>query len=192
MVALFANPAELARVARQSQVHESQVSELLEGVRRWNGKPLEVVQRVDLGGEEMAIQVDLSSFIDEEGTVVRYVIPTCIRRRGVEMRLVLNGGSEGAGDPRVDATLIKAIVRGREWFDQLVSGQVRLFSEIAEAEGVTGRYDAHLVPLAFLTPDIVARILAGTQPVELTTEVLTKRVDLPLAWSEQRELLGFD
>jgi len=28
--------------------------------------------------------------------------------------------------------------------------------------------------------------------VDLTTEELTKRVDLPLAWTGQRALLGFD
>jgi hypothetical protein len=50
----------------------------------------------------------------------------------------------------------------------------------------------HLIPLAFLAPDIVAGILAGTQPVDLTTESLTKRIDLPLDWTEQRMLLGFD
>jgi hypothetical protein len=108
------------------------------------------------------------------------------------MRLVIGGGGEGSRDVRVDATLIKAIVRGRNWFEQLASGRVRTFSEIAEAESVTGRYVAHLVPLAFLAPDIVARILSGTQPVELTTEKLTKRIDLPLEWAEQRALLGFD
>ena len=48
------------------------------------------------------------------------------------------------------------------------------------------------MPLAFLAPDIVATILTGTQPVELTTEVLLRRTDLPLAWAEQRALLGFD
>jgi site-specific DNA recombinase len=69
---------------------------------------------------------------------------------------------------------------------------VRTFLEIAKAEGVTGRYVAHLVPLAFLAPDIVATILSGTQPVEVTTETLTKRLDLPLEWAEQRALLGFD
>ena len=50
----------------------------------------------------------------------------------------------------------------------------------------------HLIPLAFLAPDIVARILSGIQLVDLTTENLTKRIDLPLAWTEQRTLLGFD
>ena len=48
------------------------------------------------------------------------------------------------------------------------------------------------MPLAFLAPDIVAAILAGTQPVDLTTELLTKRTDLPLSSAEQRALLGFD
>ena len=34
--------------------------------------------------------------------------------------------------------------------------------EIAEAEGVSARYVGHLIPLALLEPDNVARILSGT------------------------------
>ena len=165
---------------------------MLEGVRRWSGKPLEVVQRVDLGADEMAVHVDLSRFVGDEDTVIRHVIKTRTRRRGVEMRLVLEGGEKNSNNARVDPTLVKAIVRGRQWFEQLASGQVQSIREIAKAEGVTNRYVAHLIPLAFLAPDIVARILAGTQPVDLTTEALTKRIDLPLAWTEQRALLGFE
>ena len=192
VVALFANRAELVRTARESQIHETRISDLLEGVRGWSGKPLEVVQRVDLGTEEMAVHVDLSRILGEEGTVVRYVIPTRIRRRGVEMRLVLHGEEKGSSDARVDPALVKAIVRGRQWFEELASGRVQSIAEIAKAEGVTDRYVAHLIPLAFLAPDIVARVLSGTQPVDLTTEELTKRIDLPLDWTEQRALLRFD
>ena len=47
------------------------------------------------------------------------------------------------------------------------------------------------MPLAFLAPDIVEAILAGTQPVDLTAETLTRR-DLPLSWSEQKSLFGFN
>ena len=191
VVALFANRAELVRTARESQIHETRISDLLERVRRWSGKPLETVQRVDLGAEEMVVHVDLSRILGEEGTVVRYAIPTRIRRRGVEMRLVLHGGEKGSSDTRADPALIKAIVRGRQWFEQLASGQVQSLNEIAKAEGVTGRYVAHLIPLAFLAPVIVARIFSGTQPVDLTTEELTKRIDLPLDWTEQRALLRF-
>ena len=58
--------------------------------------------------------------------------------------------------------------------------------------GVTDRYVGHLLPLAFLAPDIVASVLSGTQPVDLTAEALTKRISLPLAWADQRKRLGFD
>jgi DNA invertase Pin-like site-specific DNA recombinase len=192
VVGLFANPSKLARAARESQVHEAQISDLLERVGCWNGKPLEIVQRVDLGAEEMAVHVDLSTLLGVEDTVIRHMVPAKIRRRGVEMRLVLEGGDNGANDARVDPALVKAIVRGRQWFEQLASGRARSFTQIAKAEGVSRRYVAHLIPLAFLAPDIVSRILSGTQPVDLTTEKLTKRIDLPPTWTEQRMLLGFD
>ena len=48
------------------------------------------------------------------------------------------------------------------------------------------------LPLAILAPDIVESVLAGTQPVHVTTELLTKRVDLPIDWKEQQSLLGFE
>ena len=85
-----------------------------------------------------------------------------------------------------------AVVRGRHWFEDLASGRAGSIAEIGEAEGVSACYVGHLIPLAFLAPDIVGRILSGTQPVDLTTETLTKRIDLPLAWTEQWTLLGFD
>ena len=85
-----------------------------------------------------------------------------------------------------------AVARARSWFEQVASGQFRSFAEIARAEGIGRRYVANTIPLAFLSPDLVARILAGTPPVELSTEELTKRVDLPLDWAEQRALLGLD
>ncbi len=105
---------------------------------------------------------------------------------------MLHGGQGGASDARVDPALVKAVVRGRRWFEDLASGRARSIAQIAQAEGVSARYVGHLIPLAFLAPDIVARILSGTQPVDLTTENLTERIDLPLAWTEQRTLLGFD
>jgi len=46
--------------------------------------------------------------------------------------------------------------------------------------------------VVFLAPDIVESVLEGTQPVHVTTEILTKRVDLPIDWNEQASLLGFE
>ena len=77
-------------------------------------------------------------------------------------------------------------------FEALANGRARSLVEISKAEGVSDRYVGHLIPLAFLAPDIVAEILSGTQPVDLTTETLTKRINLPPDWAGQMALLGFD
>jgi site-specific DNA recombinase len=45
--------------------------------------------------------------------------------------------------------------------------------------------------LTLLAPDIVAAILSGQQPPELTARRLMDDTRLPLAWNEQRRTLGF-
>jgi len=44
--------------------------------------------------------------------------------------------------------------------------------------------------VAFVAPEIVEAIGRGQQPAELSAEILLNRVNLPLAWSEQRNVLG--
>jgi len=51
-------------------------------------------------------------------------------------------------------------------------------------------YDRKLLRLAFLAPDLQRDILAGRQPRSLNLERLRK-MDIPLAWSEQRKVLGW-
>ena len=74
----------------------------------------------------------------------------------------------------------------------MLSGNAKSLRDIARAEAVTDRYVSHVMPLAFLAPDIVEAILFGTQTVDLSVEKLTKRITLPLGWGDQRTLLGFD
>ena len=47
-----------------------------------------------------------------------------------------------------------------------------------------------LAALACLAPDIVTAIVEGRQPASLTARTL-EAIDLPLAWTDQRALLGF-
>ena len=108
------------------------------------------------------------------------------------MRLVLGGSECESKTSGLDPALVKAIARGHKWFEDLVTGRAHSLVEIAKAERVTKRYVGRLLPLAFLAPDIIASVLTGTQPVHVTTETLTKRVDLPFDWEEQRSLLGFN
>ena len=89
---------------------------------------------------------------------------------------------------RCDPALVKAIARGRVWFDELVSGRARSLQELAKRDGISRRYIRRLVGLAFLSPQLVEAILRGRQPVELTATRLTE-LDLPLNWAEQHRLL---
>ena len=47
-----------------------------------------------------------------------------------------------------------------------------------------------LVRLSCLAPDIFTAIVEGRQPEALTANRLSK-IELPLAWPEQRKVLGF-
>ena len=105
------------------------------------------------------------------------------------MRLVLPAVALQNDRSRCDPTLIKAIARGRAWFEELAAGRARSLRELAEHDGITRRYVRRLVDLAFLSPDLVEAILQGRQPVDLTATRLTE-LDLPLDWIDQRSLLA--
>ena len=51
-------------------------------------------------------------------------------------------------------------------------------------------HDRAILRLAFLAPDIQRAILNGHQPLHLNLETLKNKA-IPLAWSQQRKLLGF-
>jgi site-specific DNA recombinase len=120
---------------------------------------------------------------------IELAAPMAFRRRGIEIRLVLPAVAIQNDRSRCDPTLIKAIARGRAWFEELAAGRARSLRELAGRDGITRRYVRRLVDLAFLSPELVDAILHGRQPVELTTTRLTE-LDLPLDWTDQRNLLA--
>jgi hypothetical protein len=66
---------------------------------------------------------------------------------------------------------------------------VKSITDLVEQEGVTDAYVCRLLPLTCLAPGIVEASLDGRQPKGLRlAEMLGKG---PVAWSAQRERLGF-
>jgi len=78
-----------------------------------------------------------------------------MRRRGVEMRLIIDGDAGPAA--RVDQPLLKAIARAYRWSNDLLAGRARSIGEIARREHLTGRHVRRVMRLAFLAPKIVRR-----------------------------------
>jgi len=62
-------------------------------------------------------------------------------------------------------------------------------AELSRAEGVTQRYIAHIIKLAWLAPDIMEDIIKGNIPATLSLGILKKGI--PLDWQEQRKRFGF-
>jgi hypothetical protein len=173
--ALNRSPAERAKVVRD--LIETVVIEEDAIMIRVRRSPL-------LGG---AVMPPLSE--NPSDSPIELTTPVAFRRRGVEMRLVLPAVASQNDRSKCDPTLIKAIARGRAWFEELAAGRARSLRELAERDGITRRYVRRLVDLAFLSPELVEVILHGRQPVELTATRLTE-LDLPLDWTDQRSLLA--
>ncbi|GAA0464393.1 hypothetical protein GCM10009096_01090 [Parasphingorhabdus litoris] len=53
------------------------------------------------------------------------------------------------------------------------------------------RYLGQLARISWLAPDIIASIMEGTQPVDLTGRKLTRANAIPLDWPSQRTMFGF-
>jgi hypothetical protein len=107
----------------------------------------------------------------------------------VERRLIV--GERDCSAATVDLPLLKAVARAHRWFDELSSGKASSLAEIAEREGLGVRYIGRLIRLAFLAPDVLESIVQGRQPMGLTAEALTRRVELPLEWRTQKVVLDF-
>src|ERR1700730_6500729 len=120
-------------------------------------------------------------------SAVELTAAVAFTRRGAETKLVLPGLAPQKHSSKCDPALLKAIARGRAWFEELVSGRARSLQELAKRDGISRRYIRRLIGLAFLSPELIEAILQGRQPVGLTATRLTE-LDLPLDWTEHQKL----
>ena len=158
----------------------------------------DIIEQVTIGQSEIGIALRKRLLVVATGAaretspddMMLLSAPAAFRRRGVETKLVLPAAVQMDKPGRIDAALLKAVARARLWFEQLAAGEASSLQAIADRQGVSQRYVSRLLPLAFLAPDIVERILQGHQPAHLSAARLTNELDLPLGWAEQRELLG--
>ena len=147
-----------------------------------------LISKVTVAPDSITIAIDAAALSSALGFAQHRVVeeelasrrPLHLRRRGVETRLIL-----GEPRPEMDATLIRNIARAHVWLTAVQDG--RSFDEIADQEGVSKNRLQQMIHLAFLAPDIVTDIIAGKQPLGLTSEWLKGR-ELPVSWDDQRRL----
>jgi site-specific DNA recombinase len=194
----------IAQAAEEAGIDANRLPSVLKFAKGWIEGPhsdgetasplLEIIERLEISrdGIQVALKLPVSPAEEGGGVLTSHValtkfVPLQMKRRGVEMRMVL----EGASNPsRIDLPLLKAVARARRWSDELLSGRVRSVGELARREGIEPRSVRRLIRLGILSPRIVEAIAEGQQPPNLTVISLIRRIDLPLLWSAQERALN--
>jgi hypothetical protein len=117
-------------------------------------------------------------------------VPVRLRRAGRGIGMVIDGTDPFAA-AKPDTRLIKLLLRARRFNATLAEGEGVPFAALAQREGVSRSYFTRLIRLSYLAPDLTQAILEGRQPRDLTAEKLLEHSRLPLAWHDQRTVLGF-
>jgi hypothetical protein len=135
----------------EAGLDSSRITPVLNSAAAWNARLQSeqdnalsaLIDRVDLDQDGMRLSLKLPLSNAESGArdgsshlSIRRRVPMQLRRRGVELRLVINGGA-GASS-KTDQSLLRAVARAHCWFDDLVRG--RSMVEIARRNRVGKQY----------------------------------------------------
>ena len=149
----------------------------------------QLVAEVRLGTDQVSIVLDpsnVSILLELSGMAeaTTLTVAARLKRRGGVMRLITPSGSAAA--PAVDRTLVKAIVQGRAWWQELLADNNLTLDAIGQREGITSPYVLRIVRLAFLSPQMLDSITAGKQPAHLSLKRLIATDGVSARWGDQQ------
>jgi DNA invertase Pin-like site-specific DNA recombinase len=112
----------------------------------------------------------------DKDNIISFEVPIPAVAGGGSDKLVFE--DQNAKTP--DAVVVKAIARASMWFEQLTTGKSQSMAEIAVRQNVTDNYVSNLIHLAWLSPDVVGRVLEGdTEATALArAAMLTRKSDV--------------
>jgi hypothetical protein len=124
--------------------------------------------------------------ISRDGTALTVSIPMAIRKRGGRKLVVSPAGAEpwAPSRPRIDNTLLRALVQAFHWQHKLESGQHATISELAKVLKLDRSFVSHVLRLTLLAPDLVEAILDGRQSPTMQLQTLVR--GFPVEWERQR------
>lgn len=124
--------------------------------------------------------------LSQDGKILTVQIPMAIRKRGGRKLVVSPNSTEGWAPtrPRIDNTLLRAVVQAFAWKHQLETGQFATISELAEARKRDRSFISHILRLTLLAPDLVEAILNGSQHPTMQLQPLVR--GFPVEWERQR------
>jgi site-specific DNA recombinase len=166
---------------------------MADALERWLSAPIDVALSVLLTSDGLLIDlpgdrtIDLANnlangerVVHAASSRVRVFMPLAMPLRGGKVTALAGRKPTSVPDP----TLIAALRRAHQ-----LTSRERGIPLVAAAPA--SPYERMIQRLAFLAPDIQRDIMTGRQPANCTLE-LFKKIELPLDWSTQRKVLGWD
>jgi site-specific DNA recombinase len=145
---------------------------------------------IALGVNQMLLAALLEIELLEDRPVLELTLPVIKVRRGHQLRLVIPGPNAKPAIPvQRDEKLVTLIAEAHAAKQSILSQPDRSIAAIAAEHGRCRTRLGKMVELSCLAPDIVTAIIEGRQPLTLTARSLMS-IKLPLAWTEQRQVLG--
>lgn len=120
-----------------------------------------------------------------EAELIKVNVDANLIKQGSDLKLLVPPGNAGS-KPAPNATLQKLVAQAFAAQNHLLGKERH-----PEIENLSKRYTERLIRISWLAPDIIASVMDGTQPHDLTGRKLTRTNAIPLDWPSQRKLFGF-
>ncbi len=130
-------------------------------------------------------QIAISFQISGDAEAIKYCVDAKLAKQGRELKLTIPATGTNIR-PSQDPILQKLVAQAFAAQDLLFQGK-----QNPALANYSRRYLGQLVRISWLAPDIIASIMDGTQPVDLTGRKLTRANAIPLDWPSQRKMFGF-
>jgi len=123
--------------------------------------------------------------LSRDGRTMAVSIPISLRRQGGRKKVVTpsHAPAWAPAPPRIDNTIVKALVRAHRWRNLLESNRFATVRELAKAEKINESYVCRVLRLTLLSPSLTEAILNGRQPQGLDLVQLLK--SLAIEWDKQ-------
>ena len=121
--------------------------------------------------------------MSEANDIVRVFIPLAFKRKNGRPR-IMAPDVEPHFQARVqDPHILRALGRAWSWRRKLETGEASTIQDIAKAEKVSDRFIGPMMRLAYLSPDVLERLLVSREPPPVTIVQMIDATYLP--WAEQ-------
>ena len=118
---------------------------------------------------------------------IRVVIPLAIRKRNGRPKILPPADREVAEPTNQGPHVLRAVARAWGWRRKLETGAQATLQDIAAAEKISDRFVGRMMRLAYLSPEVLERLVTQREPAALSLNDLVTVTDLP--WPEQAEVV---